>query len=305
MLLCSYPRETNFMDLPPELRQSIEALEKTIQAHADAARPFSARVDPTSQLDQIENKLNLLEEKIAVYSSHHAQQSSRIASTKKMTSAHWRYAESVARTIDASRHNNPQEPGKVHWSRAFAPNDPTASHFDDILNEMDQQLQQAEQVYDSIRRQIEPLTTGIEGAHSPAESVKIIIKHEQSITAALNRRYAQLKEEIDAMRKVYRAFCVKYRNDSRDPFASRVEKPAEPKIASPASQLPTQPTPAASRPVAGLATTGFAPVFTQPTVSSTPQQPTSLSSLLPSATTSLAPVRPASSSLFSGFSLGK
>ena len=283
------------MDLPAELRQSIEALEKTIQAHSDASRPFSARVDPTIQLEQIENKLNLLEEKIAAYSSHHAQQSSRISSVKKATSAHWRYSESVARTIEASRHTSPQESGKVIWSRAFAPNDSTANHFDDILHEMEQQLFQAEQINDSIRRQIEPLTTGSENAHSPVESVKIIIKHDQSITSALNRRYVQLKEEIDAMRKVYRSFCLKYRNDSRDPFASRVERVPESKPVSPATQLPPQPNQSTNRLVAGM-TTGLAPAQVGGQT---------LSNMFPSSTTSLAPVRSTNSSIFGGFSFGK
>ncbi len=282
------------MDLPADLRQSIEALEKTIQTHADASRPFSGRVDPTAQLEQIENKLNLLEEKIAAYSSHHAQQSSRIASIKKATSGHWRYSESVARTIEASRHNSPQEPGKIVWSRAFAPNDSTANHFDDILREMDHQLYEAEQIYDAVRRQIEPLTSGHENAHSPAESVKVIIKHDQNITSALSRRYLQLKEEMDAMRKVYRAFCLKYRNDSRDPFASRVERVPEAKPVSPASQLPAQPIPSANLLISGM-TTG------QNNFSNSQ----ALSSFLPSATTNLAPVRPTSSSLFNGFSFGK
>lgn len=282
------------MDLPAELRQNIEALEKTIQAHADASRPFSTRADPSAQLEKIESKLYLLEEKMAAYASHHAHQSSRISALKKATSGHWRYSESVARTIEASRLADPRENGKMLWSRAFAPNDPTASHFYEVLLEMEQQLAQAEQVYETIKKQIEPLTNGSEGVHSPSESLKIILKNEQDMLSVLSRRYSQLKEELEAMRKSYRAFCVKYRNDSRDPFVSRVEKPAESKPVSAAGQLPAQPVPSASAAVAGMAS-GFNPPIS--TSSS------GLTSLLPSATTGLAPVRPASS-LFGGFSFG-
>lgn len=213
------------MDLPAELRQSIEALEKTIQGHADASRPFSNRIDPTAQLYQIEGKLCLLEEKIAAYSCLHAQQNSKISSLKKVTSGHWRYSENTARTIEASR-NQPQN-GKVSWSRAFAPNDQTASHYEEILKEMDAQLNESEAMVEALKKQIEPFVNNSNSAvSSPTESVKHLLKVEQEIGGALQRRYNQIRDEIEGMRRSFRNFCSKYRKDGRDPFAPKVVESA-------------------------------------------------------------------------------
>lgn len=269
------------MDLPAELRQNLEALEKTIQGHADASRPLSNRVDPTQQLCKIEDKLSLLEEKIAAYSCLHAQQNSRISGLKKSGNGHWRYSENVARTIEASR--SQPESGKLTWVRAFAPNDPTASHYEDILREMDAQLCEAEGMAEALRKQIEPFVNAAASAHSvasPTESVKFLLKTEQEISGSLQRRYNQIRDEIDLMRRNYRNFCVKFRKDSRDPFAPKVVETAEREKERDNQKsffgvnrfVPAQPQ---TTPVGGL------------------------TSMLPSATTSL-PAKPASSlSLFS------
>ena len=216
------------MDLPVDLRQNIEALEKTIQSHADASRPFSNRVDPTQQLCEIEGKLCLLEEKISAYNCLHAQQNSRISSLKKATSGHWKYSENTARTIEASR-NDSSNSGSgakvVTWSRAFAPNDPTSSHYEDILLEMEAQMTEAECMAEALKRQIEPFLNAAASSQaisSPAESVKFLLKTEQEISMSLQRRYNQIRDEIDSMRRAYRNFCSKYRRDNRDPFASKV-----------------------------------------------------------------------------------
>ena len=225
-----YPRDTNFMDLPANLRKVMEDLDKTIQGHADSYRPFSNRVDPTDQLGIIENKLSLLEEKICAFSSLNAQQTSRISSLKRATSGHWRYSENAARTIEASR--NPVEStttgGKVTWTRAFAPNDPTASHFEEILKEMDSQMGEAEEMAEALRKQIEPFisngaaASGQNGATSPTEAVKTLLKTEMEISGSLQRRHNQIRDEIELMRRNYRTFCSKYRRDSRDPLAPKV-----------------------------------------------------------------------------------
>ena len=214
------------MDLPAELRQNLEALEKTIQSHADASRPLSNRVDPSQQLFKIEDKLSLLEEKISAYSCLHAQQNSRISSLKKSGNGHWRYSENVARTIEASR-NQPQNlNGKVTWTRAFAPNDPTTSHYEEILKEMDAQLTEAEGMAEALRKQIEPFVNVASPTNS-VESVKFLLKTEQEISASLQRRYNQIRDEIELMRRNYRNFCIKFRKDSRDPFAPKVIETAE------------------------------------------------------------------------------
>ena len=220
------------MDLPAELRQSIEALEKTIQNHADASRPFSNRVDPTDKLSHIEDKLSLLEEKIAAYTCLHAQQNSRVSNLKKCTSGHWRYSENVARTVEASR--GPQSvsgtTGKTTWTRAFAPNDPTSNHFEEIFKEMDMRLGEAEGMAEALRKQIEPFTSSNSSqssASSPNENVKYLLKTEQELSGALQRRFGQIHDEIDLMRKNYRNFCSKYRKDSRDPFAPKIVETTE------------------------------------------------------------------------------
>jgi hypothetical protein len=218
------------MDLPADLRQSIEALEKTIQGHADASRPFSNRIDPTAQLNQIEGKLCLLEEKIAAYSCLHAQQNSRISNLKKTTSGHWRYSENTARTIEASR-NQPQLNNsnvKITWTRAFAPNDQTSSHYEEILREMDGQLNEAESMAEALKKQIEPFlgNTANGPNSSPTESIKHLLNVEQEIGGALQRRYIQIRDEIEGMRRAFRNFCSKFRKDVRDPFAPKVVETA-------------------------------------------------------------------------------
>lgn len=221
-----YPRDTNFMDLPAELRQNLEALEKTIQSHADASRPLSNRADPSQQLFQIDDKLSLLEDKISAYSCLHAQQNSRISSLKKSGNGHWRYSENVARTIEASRNQPQNMNGKVTWTRAFAPNDPTTSHYEEILKEMNAQLNEAEGMAEALRKQIEPFVNAASPTNS-VESVKFLLKTEQEIFASLQRRYNQVRDEIELMRRNYRNFCVKFRKDSRDPFAPKVIETAE------------------------------------------------------------------------------
>lgn len=210
----------------------MEDLDKTIQSHADAYRPFSNRVDPTDKLEMIENKLSLLEEKISAFSSFNAQQTSRISSLKKATSGHWRYSENAARTIEASR--NPADAsngGKITWTRAFAPNDSTASHFEEILKEMDTQMCESEEMAEALRKQIEPfvsnISTGQSAVASPTEAVKFLLKTELEISAALQRRYIQIRDEIELMRRNYKAFSAKYRRDSRDPFSPKVVETEE------------------------------------------------------------------------------
>lgn len=293
-----YPRDTNFMDLPVDLRKAMEELDKTIQSHADAYRPFSNRVDPTDQLDMIDNKLCLLEEKISAYSTLNAQQTSKISNLKKATSGHWRYSENSARTIEASKHTTDvtsSTGAKVTWTRAFAPNDPTASHFEEILKEMGAQMNEAEEMVEALKKQIEPFISnrtsvsgGQNGLPSPTESVKHLIKTELEISSNLQHRYSQIRDEVELMRRNYRNFCSKYRRDSRDPFAPKIiekeerEREREKKkdffglSHGSSSVTPTS---------AGLIS----------------MLPASTTSLLPSATTGL----PIKSSTFGGFSFGR
>lgn len=216
------------MDLPADLRKAMEDMDKTIQSHSDAYRPFSNRVDPSEQLDLIDCKLSLLEEKISAFSCLNAQQTSRISSLKKATSGHWRYSENAARTIEASRNAAVDSSNsKVTWTRAFAPNDPTASHFEEILKEMDGQLCEAEEMAEALRKQIEPFISNGNSPGSTTESVKVLLKTEMEISGALQRRYAQIRDEIELMRRGYRTFSSKYRRDSRDPFAPKVVESEE------------------------------------------------------------------------------
>jgi phage shock protein A len=297
-----YPRETNFMDLPAEMRQNLEALEKAIQAHADAARPFSNRVDPSGKLQQIEEKLTLLEEKIAAYTCLHSQQHARATAVKKATSMHWRYAESVARTIEASR--GKETPGglasggsQMHWQRAFAPTDPTSEHFEEVIGEMETQLTLTEGIAEALRKQIEPLLSN-DAERDATEAIRLVLSHEGETLAALTRRYSHLQDEVEGMRKRFRTFCAKYRNDSRDPFASKFDYDtrnhvalAAPAASSLAPLLPSQPVASVSQQMPSSSTVLFG------------SAPSSTSQLLPSATTALAPMKPAGS--FGGFSFGQ
>lgn len=287
------------MDLPAELRQNVEALEKIIQGHADASRPFSSRVDPTDNLSKIDDKLTLLEEKISAYSTVHSQQNQRILNLKRSTSAHWRYSESSARTIEASRHVSSDS--KITWTRAFAPNDPTSSHFEDILHEMKSQLDQAESMFEAIRRQIDPIlnnanTSASEShSHSPIESVKLILRNEQEISSVLIRRFNQVHDEMEVMRRNFRTFCQKYRRDSRDPFVSKVTETRPERFIPYQAQLPVPP------PTSTSISSGFPAASTTPTTSSSLFS----SSMLPSATTGLAPKATTASSPFGGFNFGR
>jgi len=254
-----------------------------IQSHADASRAFSARPDPSSQLNQIEVRLNLLNEKLSAYSTLHSQQHTRAISMKKMTSNHWRYSESVARTIEASRTTS-ESP--VTWNRAFSPNDATSSHFEDIVSELEQQIEQVEVMAESIQRQIEPLLmqSGREAAlSSPIDAVRQILSNEIDLKSTLLSRYSQLKADIEVMRRNFQTFCSKFRGDVRDPFISKVAaaNTLNPPTLSVAEQLPVQPKPAQN--------TSLSPGF---------------GTNLPSATTTLAPVKPTGSG-FSGFTFGK
>lgn len=290
------------MDLPADLRQSIEALEKTIQSHADASRPFSNRVDPSDQLCQIENKLSLLEDKIAAYSCLHAQQNSRISNLKKVTSGHWKYSENAARTIEASRNvpavNVTGGTKVVTWTRAFAPNDPTASHYEEILTEMDAQLIEAEGMAESLKKQIEPFlsaTASSKSVPSPAESVKFLLKSEQEIFLALQRRYNQIRDEIDLMRRTYRNFCSKYRRDSRDPFVPKVVESAEKELEREKEKNKNFFGVGSGRPTA-------APVQGNSVAAAALSLPSATTNLLPSASTPL-PTKPTSS--LGTFSFGR
>ena len=84
---------------------------------------------------------------------------------------------------------------------------------------------------EAVRKQNEPYenvtTSSITATNSTVESVKVLLKTEQEISAALQRRYNQIHDEIDLMRRSYRNFCVKFRKDSRDPFAPKVVETVE------------------------------------------------------------------------------
>lgn len=270
------------------MRQNIESLERVIQSHATAARTFSGRPDPSGQLAQIDLKLNLLEEKLSAYSTLHAQQHSRALAMKRHTSSHWRYAESVARTIEASR--TATENSTV-WSRAFAPNDATSSHFEEIVSELEQQIDQVETMAEGIQRQIEPLMgqSARDVAYPAIDSVRQILANEIELKSSLLNRYSQLKADVDVLRGNFRAFCSKFRGDVRDPFMTKhvavdttpstIPNASNVQSISVAEQLPAQPKPQAS----GSSAFGIG---------------------LPSATTTLAPLRPGGSA-FSGFNFGK
>ena len=203
-------------------------MDKTIQSHSDAYRPFSNRVDPSEQLDLIDCKLSLLEKKISAFSCLNAQQTSRISSLKRRPVA-------IGDILKMPREQlkPPETPPSIlptakSLGRAFAPNDPTASHFEEILKEMDGQLCEAEEMAEALRKQIEPFISNGNSPGSTTESVKVFTENWNgnfwcsSTSLRPNSRWNRINAPW--LSNLSRPSIVV---DSRDPFAPKVVETEE------------------------------------------------------------------------------
>lgn len=227
-----YPKETKFADLPPELRANLETIERTLRTAAEQSAALS--MHSYAETSKLTGEVRSFEERLAACETASDTFKSQLGTAKSVLNQYWRYGETVARMLVASRQNTPE--GKVKWVPVITPADFTL--LDEMVLRLNSQIGQLAAAAAQLGRQLEQLGRPHE---SSAELLRSALKSQHDLFMGLTSRVALLNEQVDALRSQYKTFLAKYRNDLRDPFA--------PRSAAVAAQGSAPPVPTASNPV--------------------------------------------------------
>lgn len=206
-----YPKETKFMDLPLEIRQAIESLHKTVTGYSDSSAFLQNR--ECSRVEHLSSALRALEAKMAAFEVLYTQNSGRMVKAKRTMHQYWKYAEAVARAIKSAKAATPESRSVVP---AFIPQD--MRFLDDIVAAMEVRIFELQRLAEEVKRTLEMLQ---QNSTFTPKALRNAIKFQNDVFMGVGNRYAQLHYDVEKLRDAYRAFCIKYRHDYRDPFQSR------------------------------------------------------------------------------------
>lgn len=276
-----FPRDTNFMDLPPEIRTSLETVEKSlIQASDQSAILASQSFEET---ERISKGIQMLEQRLIVCEASSENVRTQLSAAKSVLNQFWRYGESVARMVVASRQLTPE--GRIQWVPIITPGDLVL--LEELSMRLVSQIQQLESSASMLMRQLDLLSSH-RVAHP--ELLSSTLKTQGNVFIKLAAQVNQVQEEVEQMRKEYRSFIAKFRDDLRDPFARRKQNITQdatmPKKDDSSSVPGNTPKPAPS------STAPQAPQY-QPSITATPAPPSSFSTFTtPGPNTSQLPTNP-------------
>lgn len=170
-----------------------------------------------------------LEGKLHVFEFAIQQNQNRMVAAKRNLGKYWKYGEAVARHISSSKAGTvPSE------AQNFLP--PSDFKFlETILADFQYRTDELEALAANIKHLLDGLRM------QPPFSVQALretIRCHSEALISLSDKLANFHDEVEALRELYRNFCVVYRHDSRDPFASKHVPSSNPEPARPASGAP-------------------------------------------------------------------
>jgi len=216
-----YPKETKFSDLPADIQKAIENLETTIRGYEATSfhiteRRYEAVDISTSRIQELEGKLQVFDFAIQ-------QNQARMIAAKRNLGKYWKYGENVARHVTSLKavagHSVP--PAVDAIDNLILASD--QMFIESIIHDFEQKAGELS----TLASNVNVLVMNIQSQSSfSIQSVKNTIKAHSETLLALAEKLASFHDEIETLRSSYRQFCLLYRNDSRDPFASKYVAPA-------------------------------------------------------------------------------
>lgn len=211
-----YPKETKFADLPAELRANLESIERTLRTAAEQSSALSML--SYTETSRLTSEVKSFAERMAACETASDTFKSQLSAAKSVLNQYWRYGESVARMIVASRQVTSD--GQVKWIPVITPADFTL--LEEMIIRLSSQVAQLCSTASVLGRQLEQLGRS---QGTSAELLRGALKNQYDLFMGLTGRVALLSEQVDALRSLYKTFLAKYRNDPRDPFVSRAPPP--------------------------------------------------------------------------------
>lgn len=218
-----FPKETKFVDLPPEMRNSLEAIEKNLRELSEQNAALASR---NSYDEGITKKLFIevreVEKRVASAEMTGETCKGHVMVAKRALNQYWRYGESVARMLVASKQSG--EEGMTKWVPVIPPGD-NNTLLEEIILRMELQLSELTDSANSVTKQIDYVNErdmiGVGAGIGGVEALRITLRHQMDVFIALASMVASENEEMEKMRESYRSFVKKYRRDHRDPFVPR------------------------------------------------------------------------------------
>lgn len=134
MTLSSFPKETKFIDLPAEMRANLESLEKSIRQFSDQSAALACRnYDDTHRITEDVAKFY---SRVVTCETANETCRGQILSAKRIMNQYWKYGESTARMIIASKQTGPD--GTVKWVPVLAPTN--LGLLDEMIGSLESQL---------------------------------------------------------------------------------------------------------------------------------------------------------------------
>lgn len=223
--LCSFPKETKFVDLPTDVRTAIESLEKTIRKYESDSCQLSSR--HLQDIESFNLVIENLDKKLNLFEFTLNQSRGKLLLAKRSLNQYWKFGESVARYAAGMK--------QASTSGTIENLSLTLADFkfvESIIFDLEKREYELEHLYLAIKNNLEYVQSQ---SRFSVGTFKSVIKSNGEALINLTTAYATLRKEIELLRDEYRKFNLVHRNDSRDPFSPKVSTTSNQPVSVPAA----------------------------------------------------------------------
>lgn len=114
-----FPKETKFTDLPQELKNNLECIERTLRIASEQSATL--KTQSYNDTNSLTIDIGQLTDRILSCETTNENCRGQVLSAKRVLNQYWKYGESVARMIIASRQTGPDN--QIKWVPIITPAD--------------------------------------------------------------------------------------------------------------------------------------------------------------------------------------
>lgn len=197
------------MDLPADIRESIQKLESTIRQYENDSSQLP--VHDANEMTSFDKSVQEMETKLHAFELALASNRNKIISAKRSLNQFWKYGESVSRFIQSAK-QNPAEMAKAEYT-------PIDARFSEtIIEDMERRVEELKHAYENISTNLKLLQSN---STFSLGSLKYAIKSHGESLLNLSACLSALHAQIDQLRDEYRRYLILQRQDHRDPFVPK------------------------------------------------------------------------------------